>query len=153
MAITISPSTEACEALIDRINSGTDYALPVAATFAEQFSDDQQDMQLQRLIVDVVPFDEEQLNETLASEDRTQHSIGIEIRCKLEDDEQFRVDDLKKVVKQIWRRVNLFRNTAARVTVWDAAVVANENPNKKLLTEALIFRSRLMLRVEVEAYP
>jgi len=149
MAVTISPSTEACEALVAQINAGTLYTLHVAAVIAEQFSDDQQDMD--ELAVDVVTLDSEQLEETLDLEDRSTHTIGIEVRKRLENDDQVYVDDLKLTVQQIFQRVNNFRSTAGRVRVWNVADVKNENPNKQLLAEGLVFRSRLTLRVEVEA--
>ena len=82
MAVTIAPSTEACEAIRDRLNSGGAYALQFEADIAEQFADEQAAMT--GLMVDVVPGDEVRLNETLAIEDRTSHTIYIEVRKKLE---------------------------------------------------------------------
>ncbi len=41
---TLSPSTEACEAIRDRINSGTDYALEVRATVVDELTEDLQDL-------------------------------------------------------------------------------------------------------------
>lgn len=147
-AVTISPSQEACEALVAQINAGTAYALSVSATTAEEFSDEQEG--LESLAVDVVPLDGEQLIETLAVEDRSSHEIGIEIRRRLESTEQFLVDDMKLIVQQIFQRVNNFNSSDFRVQVWECSPVEKENPNKQLLADALIFRSRLVLRVEVE---
>lgn len=151
MPATIAPSTEACEAIRDRINSGGAYTLAVNATIAEQFSDDQQAMT--ELMVDVVALDSEQLIETLAVEDRSTHEIGIEIRRKLDSDSQSLVDEMKLIVHQIFQRLNNFDSSNGRVKVWECANVNSENPNKELLCESLIFRSRIVLRVEVESSP
>lgn len=148
-AVTIAPSTEACEAIRDRINSGGAYTLAVNATIAEQFSDDQQAMTA--LMVDVVCLTENQLDETLDVEDRTELIIGIEIRRKLESDAQTLVNAMKLIAAQIYQRVNDFDSANGRVKVCDCGFEADENPNKDLLAEALVFRSRLQLRVEVEA--
>lgn len=147
-AVTIAPSTEACEAIRDRINSGGAYTLAVNATIAEQFSDDQQAMT--DLMVDVVALDEEQIDESLDVENRASVQIGIEIRRKLESDSQALVDAMKLLVRQIFQRVNNFDSSNRRVRVWECGTDENENPNKELLTNGLIFRSRLLLRVEVE---
>jgi hypothetical protein len=56
---TVSPSTEACEAIRDRINSGEDYTLEVRAQVAEEIAEDLQD--LRQLRVDVIQESEEQL--------------------------------------------------------------------------------------------
>ena len=128
--------------------SDTAYVRPLDVNIAEQFSDDQQAMT--SLMVDVVPLEGEQLNETLATEDRSSHIIGIEVRRKLESDSQDLVDAMKLIVQQIFQRVNNFNSTDFRVQVWECSPVQDENPNKKLLSEGLIFRSRLELRVEVE---
>ena len=103
------------------------------------------------LMVDVVPLEGEQLNETLAIEDRSSQIIGIEVRRKLEDDSQALVDAMKLIVQQIFQRVNNFYSADFRVQVWECSPVNEENPNKELLSEGLIFRSRLELRAEVEA--
>jgi hypothetical protein len=147
-AVSISPSEEACAALVDQINGGTAYTLAVNATTAEQFSDEQEF--LEALAVDVVPLEGEQLHETLAVEDRSSHQIGIEIRRRLESAEQNLVNDMKLIVQQIFQRVNNFDSSNRRVRVWECSPVSDENPNKELLSDALVFRSRLMLRVEVE---
>ena len=147
-AVTISPSTEACEAIRDRINSGGTYTQEVTCDIAEQFSDDQQAMP--DLMIDVVAIEEQQLDETLATENRWSVDIGIEMRRKLEDDSQALVAAMKLVVQQVFEWVNNFDSANGRVRVWECGNASEENPNKQLLAEGLIFRSRLMLRVEIE---
>lgn len=149
MPVTVAPSTEACEAIRDRINSGGAYTLATNATIAEQFADQQQAMT--GLMVDVVPGDEIQLARLLDVEDKTEHTIYIEIRKKLADNTQALVDAMKLIVAQVWQRVNNYDSADKRVRVWEAGFVKHENPNKKLLSEALIFRSRIALKVKVEA--
>ena len=149
MAVTIAPSTEACEAIRDRINSGGDYALHFEAGIAEQFADEQAAMT--GLMVDVVPGDEVRLNETLAIEDRTSHTIYIEVRKKLDNNDQEQVDEVKLTTAQIFQRVNDYDLSTNRVRVWQCDEVKGERPNKRLLSESLIFRTRIALTVLVEA--
>lgn len=147
-AVTIAPSTEACQALVTQINAGTAYILNVNAKYAEQFSDDQQGVD--GLRVDVVAIDELQLDETLDIEDRSSHAIGIEIRRNLTSADQVSVDAMKLLVRQVFQRVNDFDSSDRRVRVWECGYAKRENPNKQLLSESNVFRSRLVLRVEVE---
>ena len=149
MAVTIAPSTEACEAIRDRLNSGGAYALHFEAGIAEQFADEQAAME--GLMVDVVPGDEVRLAETLDIEDRTQHTIYIEVRKKLDDNEQEQVDEVKLTTAQIYQRVNDYDLSTNRVRVWQCDEVKGERPNKRLLSESLIFRTRIALTVLVEA--
>lgn len=149
MPVTIAPASEACQAIIDRINAvGAPYTLAATATYAEEYSDDAET--LTSMAVDVVPLDEIQLSETLAVEDRTSHKIGIEIRKKLTAISQTDINALKLIVRQIYQWVNDFDSSNGRVKVWECGFEANENPNKDLLANNLVFRSRLLLRVEVE---
>jgi len=149
MAVTIAPSTEACEAIRDRLNSGGAYALQFEADIAEQFADEQATMS--GLIVDVVPGDEVRLAETLDIEDRTQHTIYIEIRQKLDSNDQEQVDQVKLTTAQIYQRVNNYDLASNRVRVWQCDEVKGERPNKRLLSESLIFRTRIALTVLVES--
>jgi len=149
MAVTIAPSTEACEAIRDRLNSGGAYALQFEADIAEQFADEQATMA--GLMVDVVPGDEVRLAETLDIEDRTQHTIYIEIRQKLDSNDQEQVDQVKLTTAQIYQRVNNYDLASNRVRVWQCDEVKGERPNKRLLSESLIFRTRIALTVLVES--
>ena len=149
MAVTIAPSTEACEAIRDRINSGGAYALHFEADISEQFADEQAAMT--GLMVDVVPGDEVRLNETLAIEDRTSHTIYIEVRKKLDSNDQEQVDEVKLTTAQIFQRVNGYDLSTNRVRVWQCDEVKGERPNKRLLSESLIFRTRIALTVLVES--
>lgn len=149
MPVTIAPSTEACEAIRDQINGTDDYVLDFQATIAEQFADEQSTMD--RLLVDVVAGDESRLSETLAIEDRSSHTIYIEIRKRLRGNDQEEVDQVKKVVAQIFQSINDFDSADGRVKVWECDLVTNERPNKRLLSESLIFRTRIAMKVLVEA--
>lgn len=151
MAVTIAPSTEACQAIVARINSGTTYPLLVQAQYAEQFNDDAET--LEGLAVDVIQLDEVQMQETLATEDRTEHTIAVEIRKKLTTTTQQPIDQMKLVTRQIYQRLNDYDSANGRVQVWEAAFEVNENPNKTLLADRQIFRSRLLLKVRVSPSP
>ena len=148
-AVTISAAQEACTAIVDRINAGTTYALSISATFREEYLDDLTTMG-DELLVDVVPISEQQLTETLAVEDRTQHIIGVEIRKKFTAIDQQLVNDLKVTVRQIFQQLNNYNLSSGRVRVWEASQPEMENPNRQLLASHLIFRSRVVLRVIVE---
>lgn len=149
MPVTVAPAAEACQAIIDRINSvSAPYALAATATYAEEYSDDAET--LTSMAVDVVPLDEVQLSETLAVEDRTSHKIGVEVRKKLTAISQTDVNALKLIVRQIYQWINDYDTNDGRVKVWECDPDPKENPNKDLLANNLVFRSRLLLRVEVE---
>jgi hypothetical protein len=145
-AVTVSAAKEACDAIVDRINTGTAYTLAVYATTAEEFHDDTTTMG-EELHVDVVPLSEQQLSETLATEDRTQHIIAVEIRQRMTAIDQQLVNNLKLTTRQIFQRLNNYDLASGRVRVWEISAAAEESPNRQLLAAHLVFRTRLTLRV------
>lgn len=147
MAVTIAPSEEACQAIVDRINTGTTYPLIFSATYTENLTEDVEE--LDALRVDVVPLNEIQLQETLSVEDRTEHEIAVEVRRKIKTTAQAEVANVKLTARKIYQRVNNFNSADGRVQVWECDYESNENPNKKLLADHQIFRSRLLLKVRV----
>lgn len=159
MPVTIAPSTEACQALVDRINDGTDYALDFVAEYSRVEINPLEEISGRR--VDVVHIDEKQLNETFDVEDRTSHTIIVWIREKLTDLSPEQLDPLCLVVRQIFQRLNTNDTSNAggwdsadgRVRVWEIDEETRMVPDKSLLRQAGLFVAKIVLRVEVEASP
>lgn len=148
MTVTIAPSTEACQALVDRINTGT-YAIgAVDVSYGELLTDMLESMKYVR--VDVLTIDEEQLNETLG-DDRTSHNLKLVIRAKLKSDSQQQIDDLKLFVRELYERVNDWDSADGRVRVWECDLDTKANPDKDSLNNAGVFKTSVDMRVEVEA--
>ena len=148
-AVTIDPSIEACQALVAQINAGTAYVLAVAATYSEEIIDPLEEVDSLR--VDVATDESETLNETLDVENRTSHLIRVWIRSKVDDVENVTINQLKRLVRQIFQRINNFNSTSGRVRVWECDQDLKQNPDKDLLRESGLFVSSILLRVEVEA--
>jgi len=149
MAVTIAPSTEAMQAICEQINGGGAYSLAVAATYSEVLIDPLEEISALR--VDVVTEAEEQLDETLAVEDRTSIVLSIWMRKKVDSLDTDELDYLKLMFRQIFQRVNNFNSSDGRVTVWEVDIEPKEVPIKSILQQAGLFVARLVLRVEVEA--
>ncbi len=149
MSLTVAPSTEACAALVDRINGGTAYALDVLATYARLEVNPLED--IDQLRVDVLAVEETQLNETFAVEDRTSHKIAIWIRDKLPDLTADSIDERCLLVRQIFQRVNNWDSADGRVRVWDTDEETRLIPDKAILNQHQLFVAVIVLRVEVEA--
>lgn len=149
MAVTIAPSTEAMQAIVARINSATTYCLAVVAEYRETLVDPLEE--ITDLRCDVVSESEEQLVETLATEDRTSHVLRIWLRKKLDNLTPDEIDPLKLLFRQIFQRVNNYDTTDRRVTVWDCDIEPKEVPLKDVLQQAGLFVASIVLRVEVEA--
>lgn len=145
---TVSPSTEACEVVRDRINSATDFELEVKAEVAEEVTDDLQD--LRQLRVDVVHESEEQLYETIDLQDNTSHAVRVWVRKKLETTTQDELEQLKLLKRRIALRLKNFVSADWRVRVWDvdlgqAPVMARDN-----LHQDRAFIASVLCRVEVK---
>lgn len=145
---TVSPSTEACEVVRDRINSATNFELEVKAEVAEEVTDDLQD--LRQLRVDVVHEAEEQLYETIDLQDNTSHAVRVWIRKKLETTTQDELEQLKLLKRRIALRLKNFVSADWRVRVWDvdlgqAPVMARDN-----LHQDRAFVASVLCRVEVK---
>jgi hypothetical protein len=149
MAVTIAPSTEAMQAIVARINSATTYCLAVVAEYRETLVDPLEE--ITDLRCDVVSESEEQLVETLATEDRTSHVLRIWLRKKLDNLTPDEIDPLKLLFRQIFQRVNNYDTTDRRVTVWECDIEPKEVPLKDFLQQAGLFVASIVLRVEVEA--
>ena len=149
MAVTVAPAVEAMTAIRDRINSGTAYVLAVNAEYSELQVDERET--LDELRVDVTSDTEEQLKETLATEDRTSHRLRIWIRSPVERTSNEEIDPLKLLVRQIFQRVNDFNSANDRVKVWECDLESKQNPDKAILHQDGLFVANIALRVEVEA--
>jgi len=149
MAVTIAPSTEAMQAIVLRINSATTYCLAVVAEYRETLVDPLEE--ITDLRCDVVSESEEQLVETLATEDRTSHVLRIWLRKKLDNLTPDEMDPLKLLFRQIFQRVNNYDTTDGRVKVWECEVDSKEVPLKDILQQAGLFVASVILRAEVEA--
>jgi hypothetical protein len=149
MAVSESPSTEAMKAIVDRINSAVTYEFDVVAEYSEQIIDPMEEVA--ELRVDVVSESEQQLNETLDIEDRTNHIVMIWIRKKVASLSNDEIDPLKLLVRQIFQRVNDYDTANGRVKVWEAETDSKQCPDKSLLRQLRMFVASITLRIEVEA--
>lgn len=144
--ITKSPSKEAMQAIVDRINAGDSYKLDDAAGFSESIIDPLEE--ITGLRVDVVAESEMQLEETLDVEDRTEVMIRVYIRAKVSSVEDDEIEPLKLLVRKLWRQLNNY--DAERVKVWSCDISPKEVPIKAILNEHRLFVATLVLRTEVE---
>ena len=117
MSVTTAPATEACIAIRDRINSGTTYTLDRLAEYSRLEVNPLEE--ISELQIDVVAVSEEQLSETLDSEDRTSHRIAIWMRDKLLDLEPETIDAKCLIARQVFQRLLNFRSANGRVQVWE----------------------------------
>lgn len=148
MAVTIAPSVEAAQAIVDRINAATTYALEVVAQRQEIVVDHLEEVS--ELRVDVVHEEETQLEETLDDEDRTSHEIRIYVRSKVPNRTADEIDPLKLLTRQIFQQVNEYETSNGRVKVWQCDIEPRQAADKELLRQHGIFVAAIMLRVEVE---
>ncbi len=151
MAVTVAPSTEACTALVDRINSGTAYRLDRLAEYQRVAVTPLESLDAAGLQVDVVAVDETQLYETLDIEDRSSHKIVIWVREKLPDLMPETIDARCLVARQIFQRVDNWDSDDRRVRVWETDKETRLTPNKDALHQFNVFEAVIVLRVEVEA--
>ena len=149
MPVTIAPSIEAMLAIRDRITSGDDYVLSANVEVSELQVDPLE--QIDCLRVDVTSEGEEQLNETLATEDRTSHSVRVWIRSPLDAMTNDAIAPLKLFTRQVFQRLNNFDSDDLRVKVWECDFEQKQNPDKSILNALGMFVSNIVLRVEVEA--
>ena len=144
---TVSPSTEACEAIRDRINSGSGYVLDVQAEVVELLIEDL--AELRSLRVEVVPELEEQLADIIDESDWTSHQIRVWIRQKLQTTEQNEIDRLKQIRRQIVMRLQNFATTDRRVVVWEVDNQSDNRFDRTARQQDRAFVSSIILRVEV----
>ncbi len=144
---TVSPSTEACEVIRDRINSGSGYVLDVRAEVVELLIEDL--AELRSLRVEVVPELEEQLADIIDESDWTSHQIRVWIRQKLQTTEQNEIDRLKQIRRQIVSRLLNYATTDRRVVVWEVDNQSDNRFDRTALQQDRAFVSSIILRVEV----
>ena len=144
---TVSPSTEACEAIRDRINSGSGYVLDVHAEVRELLIEDL--AELRSLRVEVVPELEEQLADIIDESDWTSHQIRVWIRQKLQTTEQNEIDRLKQIRRQIVSRLLNYATADRRVVVWEVDNQSDNRFDRTALQQDRAFVSSIILRVEV----
>lgn len=149
MAVTVAPSTEACLALVDRINAAMTFSLDVQAGYSRVEVNPLEEISERK--VDVVHIEETQLNRTFDIEDPTSHKIAIWIREKVADKEPETLDALCLLVRQIFQRVNNWDSADRRVRVWETDEETRMTPDKSILNQLGLFVAVIMLRVEVEA--
>lgn len=147
MPVTTAPSVEAMTEIVSRINTGTAYTLPQAATRLDVLNEDLTDIPTLR--VDVIQEEEEQLDDTLAVEDRSSHMIRVVMRKKVSLSDQSSIDALRLIARQIWQRLNNHRSSDQRVNVWEADFDPKEVPIRSMLRTNSIFMTSILLRVEV----
>ena len=145
---TLSPSTEACEAIRNRINSGTDYTLEVRAEVRDEITEDLKD--LRQLRVDVCQESEEQLFETLDLQDNTSHQIRVWIRKKLDTTTQDELEQLKLLKRQIELRLLNYATDDRRVLVWEVGNAQAPVAERDMLHQDRSFVTGILLRVEVK---
>ncbi len=144
---TVSPSTEACEAIRDRINSGSGYVLDVQAEVVELLIEDL--AELRSLRVEVVPELEEQLADIIDESDWTSHQIRVWIRQKLQTTEQSEIDRLKQIRRQIVLRLLNYATADRRVVVWEVDNQSDNRFDRTALQQDRAFVSSIIVRVEV----
>jgi len=149
MPVTTAPSVEAMTEIVSRVNSATTYTLPTAATRLDLLNEDLTDVTTLR--VDVIQEDEEQMDDTLAVENRSTHQIRIVIRQAVSIDDQATIDGLRLLARQIWQRVNNHESSDGRVKVWEADMDPKEVPIRSVLRTSGVFMTSVLLRVEVGA--
>ncbi len=150
MPVTTNPAEEACQAIVDRINSGSGltYTLPQAATYGFRRNEDVSEQGV--LIVEVLHQGSETLEETLDVEDRTSHSLLVSVRKRVPDLENTTINPLLLIVRQIFQRVNGY--ATSRIRVWDCDL-ASDNESDPIVRQVGVFSASFPLRVEVEASP
>ena len=145
---TLSPSTEACEAIRNRINSGTDYTLEVRAEVRDEITEDLKD--LRQLRVDVCQESEEQLFETIDLQDNTSHQIRVWIRKKLDTTTQDELEQLKLLRRQIELRLLNYATDDWRVRIWDVSNTQAPLMERDMFHQDRSFVVSILCRVEVK---
>ena len=149
MPVSIAPSKEVCQAIVDRINSALAYTLPTPAVYAYQKSEDLRDQGA--LQVDVIHIDEGDLEETLDVENPTEHELHVWVRRHLDSQDNDTIDALKLIVRQIWQRLNNYQTS--RVYVRQCGIESVPGPQKDLLRTHGTFAQSITLMVRLEASP
>ncbi len=147
MTSTIAPADEACEALVGRINSGTEYSLAVDARYSQIRVDPLEAIDCLR--VDVVYQTGKKLQETLDKSDNTTHAIVVWIRSPLPQQSDDKIADLNLLAWQIQQRLDDWNSEGRRVQVWECGVGEIPRGTKDLIRNQQLFAAKVVLRVEV----
>lgn len=149
MPLTVAPSTEACAALIERINTGAAYALDRDAKYSR--NEITAIEEIDGLEVDVIPLETRPLRRMLNEDDYTSLRVAVWIRKKLTDREAETLDAAALLALQIYARLNNYSTTDRRVRVWEVDDETDLEPNKEYLQRFNLFWVKLVFRVEVQA--
>lgn len=148
MVATIAPADEACIALVDRINAGTDYALAVDARYSRLQVDPLE--QIKELHVDVVADTEQGQSDRLDGLDNTLHTIKVWVRAPIIDADPQYLADLALVRKQLVDWLDNWDSSDRRVQVWDSENEDLEQPIKELIRQSNLFVAVVILNVQVQ---
>lgn len=149
MTITIAPADEACQAIVDRINtgSGLTYTLPSAAEYFYNIDDSIE--RLSDLKVDVIHVEERDANSTLDTVTRTSHGINVFVRKKIAGAVTTAdIAAVKLIARQIC--VRLMNHGTSRIRVWEVELDSEEGPDRSVLRQDGVISLMISLRVVVE---
>lgn len=144
----ISPSKEAQDALVELLNA-TDFSVDFEATATDTARTDLADGEW--LSVDVIDDEEEQLVETLDSDDPTRHRILIQLTARRKPDSLDTTEDLKLLAREIHETVDQWDSADGRVQVWFVGREAVQPADKEALRALGLFRRNILCEVEVLA--
>lgn len=148
MTTTLAPSDEACLALVDRINTGTDYVLDVDATHSPTFNDPLEEFD--GLRVDLVHDTQVGQSDRLDGLDQSKHTIRVWVRKKLSEESKLEeTQDLNLLRTQILSRIDNWDSSDRRVQVWDTENEDLELPVKDAARKLGLFIACIILHVEV----
>lgn len=143
---TVSPSKEACEAIVAALNAATDFSTAFEATTAEFALQDLKDGE--NLSVEVIHEEEETLAEQLG-DDQTRHRIEVQITGRRNPGGTDDVEDLKLLATEIEAFLDQWDSADGRVQVWYVNREPLSAADKQALREMDLFRRNLVLTVEV----
>lgn len=151
MTVTTAPSAEACQVIVDRINSGSGgtYTLPSVATYTYELSEDCKEVG-SALRVTVLHETEKDLDQTIETEQRTSHELRVLIRKRLSEKTNANINAVKLVARLIFQRLIAAATDTSRVKLWECNWEESAEPDKTLLREHGICSVGIALRVEVE---
>lgn len=147
-AVAIAPSDEACQALVAWINGGGAYTLPTPSSYSYLAVEDL--AEATALTVDVTHVSGKQLQESLAIEDPSEHTLIVWVRDKLTSAEVTEVAARNLIFQKIFQRINAYRITSNRVMVRQCGYDDVENPDRDLIKNQLLFQAGITVKVEVK---
>lgn len=149
MTTTTAPSLEALTAITDRINSGSEYTLAAAATYAYQLDNDRSDLGTNP-IVTVVHKGSIEMDDRLDASAGSQETLQVFIRSILADQAAATIAALDLLTTRIIRRLKWYRTTDNRVQVWDCGPT-EDAPDHEANRQLNVYQRVIELRVEVAA--